>query len=171
MTLVYERRYPDYDTYRGKAYYCKIAFKTLRTGIPPLDDFCRWVAEKAVEANVALKHGRMLWLKIYRSPSVWGWFIPTWDWVVEWWFHFSTPRAERYEMAVSSALGVPAVVYEIVKLAMYVLLAYAIYASLKEAKEVFWPKEEAPLLAYAALLGAFGLAITPIIIELVRKGG
>jgi len=165
--LILDRRYsPNYETYRGTAYYGRVDFVTLRTGLPPIDEFLTWIAVDVVEFNVSAQKGRMLQLKIWRNDAMWG-FIPTYDWKLEFWFYF--PTEARLE-----ALAIPAVVWTILKLILLAIISVAIAAAIWGAVEIFWlpPEERKEIyetLSWAIFLGAFGFGVTPIIIELLRS--
>lgn len=107
MDLIYRKKYPEYDSYRGVAYVPKIDFSTLRTGLPPIDDMARAVTEQAIEFWVWTKGGRMLETLIWREDSSWQ-GVPTYTWRAE--FRFYLPG----EAAVIPA-AVPAIVIAIIE--------------------------------------------------------
>ncbi|MHA1262919.1 MAG: hypothetical protein ACTSSA_12645 [Candidatus Freyarchaeota archaeon] len=163
MDLFLDKKYsPDYEEYRGTAYYGRVDFTTLRTGLPPLDEFLTWLSVNVVEANVSAQKGRMLELKIWRSEGVVG-IVPVYNWMVEFWFYFPAS-------AQISTLAIPSIVWTILQLVLMAVIAVAIAASIWGAKEVIWgPPEAPPIIPYAILLGVFGFAFTPIIIEALRR--
>jgi len=144
MVLVKHIRYPDYYNYDGRAYQARIMFHSVR--LPYFDDIVNWIATEAVEAQVWLKKGVPLELKIWAVESSWH-GIPTYIWTIEWSYYM---RTLGYG---DESLGWSAVLYAVIALLTIIALVFLF----KEIKEIIWGSGEGPV--NGGLVGQIGKAI------------
>lgn len=154
MELIREIKFPEYDTYRGIAYYSSISFITAR--IPWIfDQFAFQIAEKAEEE--IRKYGTPLYIEVWR-----GGIALNYVFVINYWFYTS----EQAGLSKTS-LVIPAAVWAIVQAVIYaaaILLGiWLITKSIREVKEIIWGPPDVPSWARMILPLALGASLVMFI--------
>jgi len=144
MVLVKHKIYPDYYNYDGRAYQARIVFHSVR--LPYFDDVVNWISTEAVEAQIWLKKGVPLELKIYAVESSWH-GIPTYIWTVEWSYYMRTLGYGE------ESLGWSAVFYAVLALLTIIALVFLF----KQIKEIIWGSGVGPV--NGGLVGEIGKLI------------
>lgn len=125
MGLVERKIYPDYYSYRGKAFEGNLVFHTIRLEF--LNDAIEWVATEVLEYAVNSKNGKMLDLSIYLEEDWWG-IIPTYRWTLKW--NFYIPGVSLGQATAGAGI--------ILALIISLLGLIAIYFVLQQVKEIIW---------------------------------
>ena len=163
MALVKHIKYPDYYNYDGRAYQARVVFHSVR--FPYFDDVVEWIATEAIEAQIWLKKGVPLELKIWAVESSWH-GIPTHIWTIEWSYYMRTLGYGN------ESLAWPAVFYAVLALLTIIALVFLF----KQIKEIIWGPGEGPVdgglvgqIGKAVLYGCISFAGVYLIINYVRS--
>lgn len=81
MDLLFERYYPDYDTYVGEAGRIEVEFTAISL-FQPIQDVVNWIVSTAIESVVNPYDNKLLLVRIWTEPAFHK-YIPITKWVIE----------------------------------------------------------------------------------------
>jgi len=164
MALVKHKIYPDYYTYDGRAYQARVVFHSVR--LPYFDDVVNWIATEAVEAQIWLKKGVPLELKIWAVESSWH-GIPTYIWTIEWSYYMKT-----LGYGEESLVAWGAVFYAVIALLTIIALVFLF----KQIKEILWGPGTGPVdgglfeqIGKAILYGSLSFAGVYLLVNYLKR--
>jgi len=148
MDLIQEKKYPGYDSYRGRAYLTSLQFTTL-----PIPFVMDWIASNVAAiavSGVYNEGGKPLMVQIFRRNDFW-----TWTYFVK--IYFYVPGAQAAPIpAIAIAVGV-----FVIKALLVALVLWIIGSILNTGKEIVWGPEDPSwinaLLPLAIMVGAIAI--------------
>lgn len=145
LTLLKEKRFPDYGTYKGSAQEDAIEYYSLSLLDPT------WLIDGVIASKIEEAGYKPIRARVYRETvyNVLGYDV-LYHYRLEYVFHGSPSPA----------------VETIIMLILAILLAYIIYLILTQVRDIIWPPGAPPiipiallLIAGSSLVGAIGTAI------------